>query len=113
MEKWTAEAVTNLVKNASEHSPEGGLVKISVSKDVLNLWITVEDNGPGIPELDMPYLFRRFYRGSNAAPGSAGIGLALAAELVRAQGGSVVAENQTPGPGARFILKLPIHPGSL
>ena len=112
-EKWTAEAVTNLVKNASEHSPEGGLVKISVSKDVLNLWITVEDNGPGIPELDMPYLFRRFYRGSNAAPGSAGIGLALAAELVRAQGGSVVAENQTPGPGARFILKLPIHPGSL
>jgi len=73
----------------------------------------VEDNGPGIPELDMPYLFRRFYRGSNAAPGSAGIGLALAAELVRAQGGSVVAENQTPGPGARFILKLPIHPGSL
>ena len=51
--------------------------------------------------------------GSNAAPGSAGIGLALAAELVRAQGGSVVAENQTPGPGARFILKLPIHPGSL
>ena len=112
-EKWTAEAVTNLVKNATEHSPEGGLVKISVSKDVLNLWITVEDNGPGIPELDMPYLFRRFYRGSNAAPGSAGIGLALAAELVRAQGGSVVAENQTPGPGARFILKLPIHPGSL
>ena len=72
----------------------------------------MEDNGPGIPELDMPYLFRRFYRGSNAAPGSAGIGLALAAELVRAQGGSVVAENQTPGPGARFILKLPIHPGS-
>ena len=59
-EKWTAEAVTNLVKNASEHSPEGGLVKISVSKDVLNLWITVEDNGPGIPELDMPICFGDF-----------------------------------------------------
>lgn len=112
-EKWTAEAVTNLVKNASEHAPEGGLVKISVSRDVLNLRITVEDNGPGIPESDRSCLFRRFYRGSNAAPGSAGIGLALAAELVRAQGGSVTAENQTPGPGARFILKLPIHPGGL
>lgn len=112
-EKWTAEAVTNLIKNASEHAPEGGLLKITVHGDALNLMITVEDNGPGIPESDMPYLFRRFYRGSNAAPGSAGIGLALAAELVRAQGGSVKAENRNPGPGARFILKLPMHSGSL
>ena len=112
-EKWTAEAVTNLIKNASEHTPEGGLVKVTVHGDALTLKITVEDNGPGIPEADIPYLFRRFYRGSNAAPGSAGIGLALAAELVRAQGGSVKAENRDPGPGARFILKLPMHPGSL
>ena len=112
-EKWTAEAVTNLIKNASEHAPAGGLVKITVRGDALNLKITVEDNGPGIPEPDMPYLFRRFYRGRNAAPGSAGIGLALAAELVRAQGGNATAENRNPGPGARFILKLPMHPGSL
>lgn len=112
-EKWTAEAVTNLIKNASEHTPVGGLVKVTAHGDALNLMITVEDNGPGIPETDMPYLFRRFYRGSNAAPGSAGIGLALAAELVRAQGGSVKAENRNPGPGACFILKLPMHPDSL
>lgn len=112
-EKWTSEAVTNLIKNASEHAPEGGLVKITVRGDALNLMITVEDNGPGIPESDMPYLFRRFYRGCNAAQGSAGIGLALASELVRAQGGSVKAENRNPGPGARFILKLPMHSGGL
>ena len=112
-EKWTAEAVTNLIKNASEHSPVGGLVKITVHGDALNLMITVEDNGPGISESDIPYLFRRFYRGKNAAPGSAGIGLALAAELVRAQGGSATAENRHPGPGARFILKLPMYPCSL
>lgn len=112
-EKWTAEAVTNLIKNASEHAPEGGLVEITARGDALNLRITVEDNGPGIPEQELPYLFRRFYRGSNAAPGSAGIGLALAAELARAQGGSAAAENRAPGPGARFILKLPMHPGSL
>lgn len=112
-EKWTAEAVTNLIKNASEHSPVGGLVKITVHGDALNLMIAVEDNGPGISESDIPYLFRRFYRGKNAAPGSAGIGLALAAELVRAQGGSATAENRHPGPGARFILKLPMYPCSL
>ena len=112
-EKWTAEAVTNLVKNASEHSPEGGLVKISVSKDVLNLWITVEDNGPGIPELDMPYLFRRFYRGSNAAPGSAGIGLGFGGRISSSSRRQCGGRKSDPSPGARFILKLPIHPGNL
>lgn len=112
-EKWTAEAVTNLLKNASEHTPEGGLVQLTAHGDALNLWITVEDTGPGIPPRDKPHLFERFYRGSNAAPGSAGIGLALAAELIRAQGGSAMAENRIPGPGARFTLKLPRCPGAL
>ena len=112
-EKWTAEAVTNLINNASEHAPESGRVTVRLRQDALAAHITVEDNGPGIPAQDMPHLFERFYRGSNAAPGSAGIGLALARELARAQGGEVTAENRADGPGARFTLRLPMRPGAL
>lgn len=112
-EKWTAEAVTNLIKNASEHAPEGGRVTVRLRQDALAARITVEDNGPGIPAADRPHLFERFYRGSNAAPGSAGIGLALARELARAQGGEVTAANRADGPGACFTLRLPMRPGAL
>ena len=112
-EKWTAEAVTNLIKNASEHAPEGGRVTVRLRQDALAARITVEDNGPGIPAADRPRLFERFYRGSNAAPGSAGIGLALARELARAQGGEVTAANRADGPGACFTLRLPMRPGAL
>lgn len=109
-ERWTAEAVTNLIKNASEHAPSGGTIGVTLTRDALGIRITVEDDGPGIDPKDMPHLFQRFYRGTHAAPGSAGIGLALAAELAQAQGGNISAENRTPGPGARFILRLPVNP---
>lgn len=112
-ERWTAEAVTNLIKNASEHAPRGGHVEVALARDPLEVQITVEDDGPGIAPEDLPHLFERFYRGAHAAAGSAGIGLALAAELARAQGGNVTAENRVPGPGARFILRLPMRPGPL
>ena len=105
--------MTNLIKNASEHAPEGGRVTVRLRQDALAARITVEDNGPGIPAADRPRLFERFYRGSNAAPGSAGIGLALARELARAQGGEVTAANRTDGPGACFTLRLPMRPGAL
>lgn len=112
-EKWTAEAVTNLIKNASEHAPAGGHVTVRLRQDALAARLTVEDDGPGIPPADMPHLFERFYRGANAAPGSAGIGLALARELARAQGGEVTADNRPDGPGACFTLRLPMRPGAL
>lgn len=112
-ERWTAEAVTNLLKNASEHAPRGGTVRVVLVRDALEVRIMVEDDGPGIAPEDMPHLFQRFYRGAHASPGSAGIGLALAAELAQAQGGSVTAENRTPGPGARFTLRLPAIPEPL
>lgn len=108
-EKWTAEAVTNLLKNASEHAPQGSTISLILRQDALSFRIIVEDEGIGIAEGDMPHLFERFYRGANAAPGSAGIGLALAYELARAQGGNLTAENIGPGRGARFILQLPMR----
>lgn len=108
-EKWTAEAVTNLLKNASEHTPQGSTISLILRQDALSLQIIVEDQGEGIAREDLPHLFERFYRGANAALGSAGIGLALAYELAQAQGGNLTAENIGPGRGARFILQLPMR----
>jgi two-component system, OmpR family, sensor histidine kinase MprB len=69
--------------------------------------VVVHDHGPGIAEEDLPHIFDRFYRSPAARglPGS-GLGLAIVAQVVRAEGGSIVAEND-PGGGARLCLRLP------
>ncbi len=79
--------------------------------------IAVEDEGPGVPEGERSRIFDRFNRGaqggSRGTDLGVGLGLALAAEHARLQGGSVWAENRTDGPGARFVLELPFveaHP---
>ena len=67
--------------------------------------ILVEDTGPGIRQEDLLHLFERFYRGQNAAPQSAGIGLALARMIITAQNGTIQAANRREG-GARFTLRF-------
>ena len=94
---WTLEALTNLAKNAAEHTDAGGRVTLSCEGNALYTEFAVENDGPPIPEEEFPHLFERFWRGKNAAPGSAGIGLALAKAIAQGQGGTVRAEN---GPGA-------------
>ena len=101
---WTLEALTNLAKNAAEHTPEGGMVLLSCEGNALYTELTVENDGPPIPETEFPHLFERFWRGKNAAPGSAGIGLALAKAIAQGQGGTVRAENGPRGP--RFTLRF-------
>jgi hypothetical protein len=70
--------------------------------------LTVTDTGPGIPEADLPHVFDRFWRGTGAKgrPG-AGIGLAVAAELTAAHGGSITATSPPDG-GAVFTVTLPV-----
>ena len=102
---WTAEALLNLLKNASEHAPQGGQLRLDYSATPLYQQITVEDDGPGFAAADLPHLFQRFYRASNASPEGIGIGLALAQAIITGQGGLIRAENRRTG-GARFILRL-------
>lgn len=101
---WTAEAVGNLLKNAVEHTPEGGAITVKARETALYTQITVEDTGPGFAEQEIPHLFERFYKGSGAAENSYGIGLALARTVITAQNGAIQAEN-TPS-GARFTVKF-------
>ncbi|MDR1292446.1 MAG: HAMP domain-containing histidine kinase, partial [Clostridiales Family XIII bacterium] len=104
-----AGAVSNLISNAVKYAPDGGRVRVSVRHgDRRTVVIAIEDNGPGIPEDELPYVFERLYRADksrNRATGGAGIGLAIAREAVVSNGGSIKAEN-APGGGAVFRIVL-------
>lgn len=104
-ENWTVEALCNIVKNAIEHSPSGSSVQIAASENEIYTEIRVTDSGTGISREEREKLFQRFYRGSNAAEDSIGIGLALAKEVVEQQHGHIQVESQE-GEGTVFSLKF-------
>lgn len=101
---WTAEALGNILKNCMEHTPEGGTITVTAEETALYTQITVEDTGSGFDPKDIPHLFERFYKGSNASQSSYGIGLALARTIVTAQNGTIQATNGSTG--AKFVIKF-------
>lgn len=105
--------LSNLIQNAIKFSPGGALVAVQVSPTGDGgAQFVVEDEGPGVAESDLPYLFESAYQGVNPAPRPAeghGLGLAIAQALARAHGGDLRVENRLNG-GARFTLSLPKEP---
>lgn len=101
---WSAEALGNILKNCMEHTPEGGTLTITAQENALFTQIEVEDTGSGFDTKDIPHLFERFYKGSNAAQNSYGIGLALARTVITAQNGTIQAMNGHTG--AKFVIKF-------
>lgn len=101
---WTAEALGNILKNCSEHTPAGGTITITAIETALYTQIEVKDTGPGFAPKDIPHLFERFYKGSNASENSYGIGLALARTVITAQNGTLQAMNGESG--AKFVIKF-------
>ena len=104
-EQWTMEAFSNLIKNAMEHTPDGGTIQLNVSENPLYTEVILPDNGEGIPEEDIPYMFERFYKGKNAKPESVGIGLAFARMIITAQNGTISVKNHPDG-GACFTVRF-------
>ncbi len=102
---WTEEAVSNLIKNALDHTDEGDFVKISWEKSPVMIRISVEDNGSGISEEDIYHIFKRFYRSSSSSSGGSGLGLPLAKAIVEEQGGSLTVSSQE-GQGSIFVLSF-------
>ena len=105
----------NLLENAANYSPEGGTVTLGCGRDGDRLLLTVEDEGPGIPDADLPRVFERFYRVDKARsrgdrdPGGTGLGLAIVKHLVELHGGRVTAANRR-GRGAIFTVELAAPP---
>jgi two-component system sensor histidine kinase BaeS len=106
-ERWMHQVVTNLLGNALKFTSAGGTVTIRTREDGPNSVLEVADTGVGIPADELPHIFDRFWRGQAAAQTSgSGIGLAIAAELVQAHGGTLTAASE-PGEGTRLTLTLP------
>jgi two-component system sensor histidine kinase BaeS len=106
-ERWMHQLVTNLLGNALKFTPAGGRVTLRTGPDGADAVLTVEDTGVGIPADELPHVFDRFWRGQAAARTSgSGIGLAIAAELASAHGGTLVAVSE-PGNGTCLTLTLP------
>lgn len=98
-----SQIVINLLSNALKASENGGNVSIRASEDHSKTVIEVSDNGTGIKEEDLPFIFERFYRG---AKGGLGIGLTIVKELIEAHGGAISAESEY-GKGTIFTVTLP------
>jgi signal transduction histidine kinase len=102
---WSAEALTNVIKNCVEHTHEGGKIEISYGENALYAEILVSDDGEGIASRDLPNIFNRFYRGTNTDGNNIGIGLALAKAIFNAQGGDITVHSQH-GMGTSFTIRI-------
>ena len=98
----------NLVGNAIRYVPEGGRVWVTAHGVADGLSLTVNDNGPGLPPEDLPFIFDRFWRKDKSrarVSGGTGLGLAIARQLVEAQGGHISARNLPEG-GLQIMIGL-------
>lgn len=102
------QAVQNLVGNAVQYSPKGGMVEVRTHPIDGGVEIEVEDQGPGIPAEDLPHLFKPFTRLSSATierHRSVGLGLAITRRLVEAHGGTIDVHSEV-GKGSTFVVRL-------
>jgi signal transduction histidine kinase len=96
----TEQIIGNLIGNALRYSPEGSRVWLLLESTAESIQLVVNDNGPGVSEEDLPFLFDRFWRKDKSrtrASGGTGLGLAITKQLIEAQGGTVEAKNLPEG----------------
>jgi PAS domain S-box-containing protein len=107
--------VENILANAIKYSPKGGDITVTLSNDRRDgrdwAFISVRDQGVGIPAADLPFSFERYRRGSNVATSISGTGIGLAGsrQIVEQHGGTITVES-TEGVGSTFTVELPMEP---
>lgn len=104
------QVLTNLLDNALRHTPPEGCVEVVLSTTRRDAQILVSDNGSGISEEDLPYIWERFYKGDKARTrgrSGTGLGLAIARHIVLEHGGDIMVESKV-GVGTRFTINIPI-----
>lgn len=103
------EAVYNVTDNAIKYSPEGGYVRMGLGIKNQMIVVTVEDNGPGIPDSEKEHIFDRFYRLDDSRArdtGGTGLGLAIAKEAIQLHGGEISVKDARSG-GSIFTIAIP------
>ena len=104
-----SDRIAQVLHNALRHTPKGGRVALKAHLEDGNLYLVVQDSGPGIPPEELESIFERFYRTDRSRhhqEGGTGLGLAIARSIVEAHGGRIWAESE-PGQGASFYVALP------
>lgn len=102
--------ISNLLSNASKYLPQDGRVLVSLEREGGRARISIEDNGSGISQEDLPFIFERFYRADvsrNRKTGGTGLGLSIVKSLVEAHNGEIYVESKK-NQGTRFTILLPL-----
>lgn len=102
--KWQVEAITNILKNAIEHSKENANIDIKYEQNKIYTKIEIKDFGIGIDKKDLPHIFERFYKGKNSSNESIGIGLALSKSIIESNNGYIQVDSELEK-GTKFIIK--------
>lgn len=102
------QVLLNILDNARKHSPEGTTVTLAGGSNEKTVWMSVSDEGEGIPEKDLPFVFERLYRVDKSRSrqfGGSGLGLAIAKEIVESHGGQITV-NSEKGKGTTVRIEL-------
>jgi signal transduction histidine kinase len=103
--------LNNLISNAIKYSPQGGKINLELAFQPEEIIFSIQDEGIGIPEKDLPQLFNTFHRGSNVRNISGtGLGLAIVKNCVNLCGGEITV-NSAVGIGSKFTVTLPLYQG--
>jgi two-component system OmpR family sensor kinase len=99
--------IVNLLDNAIKFAPQGGRIAATLDRNGDRATLRVADNGPGIAQADLPFIFERFFRGAGQNTPGNGLGLSLCKEIVRLHQGEIAVHNN-PGGGCAFVVALPL-----
>ena len=101
---WQLEALTNIIKNAIEHSKNNSKIHIKIEDSSVFTKIIIEDEGEGISKKDLPHIFQRFYKSEKSSENSIGIGLSLAKTIIEKDNGYINVKSEE-GKGTTFYIK--------
>lgn len=101
---WQLEALTNIIKNAIEHSNENGTIHIYVENNSVFVKIKIRDEGEGINKKDIKHIFDRFYKAKKSSENSIGIGLSLAKTIIEQENGYIKVDSEVDR-GTTFEIK--------
>ena len=102
---WTLESISNIIKNAHEHTLENGNIQVEIQDNPLYTEIKIKDDGVGINKEDLPHIFKRFYKGKTSSKESIGIGLHMAKEITEKQNG-IINVSSIIDEGTTFTIKF-------